>query len=211
MYVDQEFPACVAFGAQSDPAWSTNIVASFSGREARNQNWTLARHYFDASPGIKTATDYAVVRQHFHTMRGRAKSFPFKDPLDFDVAQSQGVLITAESSPNNEFQLYRRYGTGDDAFNRKITRPKTGTLTVYRTRSATTTDATADATIDYTTGIVTMASHVAGDTYAWSGEFRVPCRYDIDRLPAVIIDRNPGEDGELYVQCNGVLLVEDKE
>lgn len=46
------------------------------------------------------------------------------------------------------------------------------------------------ASIDYTTGIVTMTSGTPTD---WTGEFDVPCRFDIDVLKAEILDRSGSE------------------
>jgi uncharacterized protein (TIGR02217 family) len=211
VYVDIPFPDCIAMGAQSDPTWSTSLAATIGGTEYANQNWADARHAYDVSFAVRNATDYLLIREHFHQVRGRAKSFPFKDFLDFEVTQAQGLLADDAIDPTGDYQMYRRYGSGADAYDRKITRPVSGTITVYRTRSSTTTDATADATIDHTTGLVTMANHLGGDVYAWAGEFRVPCRYDTDRLPGVAINREPGIDGDLLVRCDSIPLVEVRE
>jgi uncharacterized protein (TIGR02217 family) len=208
-FVDIPFPDCIAFGAQSDPMWLTTVSASIGGEEWANQNWSDARHAYDVSFAVRTQSDYQQVRAHFHQVRGRARSFPFKDFLDFEVLQAEGLIADDAIEPTGDFQMYRRYGTGAEAYDRRITRPVSGTLIIYRTRSASTTVVTGDATIDYTTGLVTFASHLSGDTYAWSGEFRVPCRYDTDRLPAVAVNRRA--DDELLVECPSISLVEVRE
>lgn len=206
-FVDIEFPRRIAFGAQSDPMWSTELTGTIAGWEDANQNWTQARHAYDVALAVRTASDYLLVRAHFHQVRGRANSFPFKDFLDHKVAQADGLLVEA----GGNYQMHRQYGTGVSAWLRKITRPVSGTVKVWRTRSGTTTDATSDATITYSTGAVAMASHASGDTYAWSGEFMVPCRYDTDRLPSVVINKQPGAEGELLVQCQSIPIVEVRE
>ena len=209
-YVDIEFPERIAFGAQSDPMWSTNLVSTIGGSEYTNQNWQDCRHVYDVSLAIRTATEYATVRSHFHQVRGRAKSFPFKDFLDCQVTSSQGVVDDAEDASEG-YQLFKRYGSGADLYDRKITRPVSGTLTIYRTRSATTTNVTADCTIDYEGGTFTVTGHVGGDVYTWAGEFRVPVRYDSDRLPSAVTNKQPAPDGELFVSCAGITLVEVRE
>lgn len=207
VYVDVPFPDRIAFGAQSDPMWETTVVASIGGQESTNQHWSYAKHAYDVSFAVRTAQDYLLIREHFHQVRGRARKFPFKDYLDFRVSSADGVLLDAAGG----LQLHRRYGAGADAYDRKITRPVSGTVTVFRTRLGVTSNATADATIDHATGLVQMAGGESDDTYTWSGEFVVPCRYDVDRLPAIIANKQPGAAGELLVRCEAIPIVEVRE
>jgi len=208
-FVDIEFPRRIAFHARAEAEWQTELTAVLSGFEATNQNWAQTRHAYDAGLAIRSASDYLQVKTHFHAMRGRAKSFPFLDPIDHTVTQAAGVLTAAGSN----WQMFYRYGSGGSAYDRKITRPRTGTIAVFRTRSSVTTNVTGSATITYTTGVVAISGHVSGDTYAWSGEFFVPCRYDIDRLPGVIVDKHVGGRAgtDLLVDCDSVPLVEVRE
>jgi uncharacterized protein (TIGR02217 family) len=210
IYVDTPFPDCIAFGAQASPMWATNLAVGFSGFEIANQNWEEQRHSYDVSFAVRTASDYRLIKTHFNVMRGRAKSFPFKDFLDFEVESTEGITVVADD-PMDGYQLLKRYGSGGDAYDRRITRPKTGTLTIYRTRSAVTTDVTGSATVDLSGGTVNISGHVNGDVYTWAGEFFVPCRYDVDVLPAVAINKEPGAEGELLVDCGAIQLVEVKE
>lgn len=204
-FVDIEFPPRIAFNARAEASWLTTLTTLLSGFESTNQEWSQTRHFYDAGLAIRVASEYLEVKAHFHAVRGRAKSFPFFDPIDHDVSQAAGVLTASGS----DWQMYYRYGSGGSAYDRKITRPKTGTVTLYRTRSGVTT--VISGTISYTTGLVTISGHVAGDTYAWSGQFFVPCRYDIDRLPGVIVNKQGGEAGELFVDCDSVPIVEIRE
>lgn len=208
-FVDIEFPRRIAFHATAEPEWMTQLTALSSGFESTNQNWSQARHAYEVGLAIRKASDYLLVKTHFHTMRGRAKSFPFLDPIDHKVSQAAGV--TAASGSN--WQLFYRYGTGADAYDRKITRPRTGTIAMFRTRSGVTTNVTGSSTIDYTTGIVAITGNVSGDTYAWSGEFFVPCRYDVDRLPGAIVDKQPPGRAapELLVSCDSIPMLEVRE
>jgi uncharacterized protein (TIGR02217 family) len=210
VFVNIPFPDCLAFGAQSDPMWSTDLAAVLGGQEITNQNWEDTRHAFDVSYAIKTLTDYQLCRSHFHQIRGRAKKFLFRDFLDFDATSANGVLLdTSGAIPaaDGNFQLTKRYGSGSDRYDRKITRPDTP-VQVLRTRGVTTTNIVGSgATVTYTTGVVAITGHVGGDTYAWSGTFMVPCRYDTDRLPAAAVNRGD----ELLVQCGPIPIVEVRE
>lgn len=208
-FVDMEFPRRIAFQARAEAQWNTAITSMLSGFEATNQNWSQTRHAFDAGLAIRTASDYLQVKTHFHAMRGRAKSFPFLDPIDHTVSQSAGVLTGAASA----LQMFYRYGDGAGVYDRKITRPRTGTIAVFRRRSGVTSDVTGSATISYTTGVVAITGDVTGDTYAWSGEFFVPCRYDVDQLPGAIVDRQPPgrEKRELLVNVDSIPMLEVRE
>lgn len=213
VFVDVEFPRRIALGAQRRAGWNTTVVQVMSGHESTNQNWSKARHSFDVSLAVRTASDYDAVVQHFHSVRGRAKKFPFRDALDYRVEASRGVLLDDGDSPTTGYHLAKIYGTGADAYYRSITRPASGTVAIYRLRGATTTDITANATISYTTGWVTFTGGAVqgGDVLSWSGQFFVPSRYDVDELPAVVVDRQPGSSGELLVQCDSIAIVEVRE
>lgn len=211
-YVDITFPDRIAFGAQRLPGWSTGVVVTVAGIESRNQNWARARHRYELSFAVRTAADYRAVVEHFHSVRGRLKAFPFRDWLDYRVAVAEGVLVDAVSSSDG-WQLAKRYGSGDDAWLRLITRPTL--CTIWRTRSMVTTDITGLCTIDLSTGQVDAGSAIQpGDAVAWEGEFVVPCRYDVDELTAVIVNRAGGADADydnLLVQCDSIPIVEVRE
>jgi uncharacterized protein (TIGR02217 family) len=208
-FVDLQVSDRIALGARRITGWSTSLVATVGGFEVTNQNWARARHKFDIGFGVRTETDFDLVLQHFHTMRGRAKAFPFKDFLDFSATASRGVLQTVTAY--TAYKLAKTYGTGADVYTRPITRPVVSTVKILRTRSATTTDITASCTITGTTGAVaiTGGTVIAGDVLSWSGEFRVPVRYDTDEMPVVMPGGRAGAD--LLVQCEPIMLVEVRE
>jgi uncharacterized protein (TIGR02217 family) len=212
---DIPFPDCIAFGAQSDVVWLTNIVQSIGGYESANQNWEDAKHAYDVSFAVRTVSDYQAIRAHFNQVRGRANTFPFKDYLDFEVTAANGVLLTsagAAPSANGTVYLHKRYGSGGSLWDRQITRPDTTLTAVTRTRSGTPSNILGtDAVVTYTTGAVALTNHMSGDTYTWAGSFKVPCRYDVDRLPAAIINKQPGQSGELLVDVQSIPIVEVRE
>ena len=212
-FVNVAFPDCIAMGAQSDAGWLTDVTSTTSGFDYTNQRWQDSRHYFDVSFAIRNRVDYLTVRSHFHEVRGRSRKFLIKDFLDFQCAASEGLLFTTAlvaPAANGTFNLHKKYGSTNPYY-RKITRPDSPII-VYRTRSAVTTNITgAGAAVTYTTGEVVITGHMSGDTYSWSGAFKVPARYDIDRMPGVAINKEPGAGGELLVTCDSIVIVEVKE
>lgn len=217
-FVDIEFPRRIAIGAQRLVGWKTALVQTSSGLEVTDQQWSRARYRFELGLAVRTASDFDAVVDHFHSVRGRARSFPFRDILDYQVAASRGVLLDDGDSPTTGYHLAKRYGSGDAAYFRRITRPKSGTVAIYRLRGASTIDVTGSATITYGDadqggGWVTFTpgTVVAGDVLSWAGEFYVPARYDVDELPGLIANRRPGADGELLVQADAIPLCEVRE
>ena len=89
------------------------------------------------------------------------------------------------------YQLQRLYVFGSRTFTRPIYKPVSGKVTVFRTRSGTTTTIT-PSIIDLTLGRVTVTGHVGGDTYSWTGEFDVPVAFTSDMMEAVIENKNGG-------------------
>jgi uncharacterized protein (TIGR02217 family) len=199
-FVNIEFPPRIAYGVMRDAAWSTTAVRTFGGYTSTNQNWDRTQYSFDLSFAVRTIADYRDIVAHFHQVRGRARKCPFKDYLDFEVAAADGVatLITGST-----YQLGKTYGA-TNPFVRKITRPKSGTCTFYRTRSAV--QSTISPTVDYATGQITVTGHAEGDTYQWAGEFDLACAYRADTLPGAIINRKPADD--YLVQCESILIEE---
>jgi uncharacterized protein (TIGR02217 family) len=204
-YLNAPFPDRIAFGAERVPEWSTLLAENAAGYSFANQNWSNALHAYDVSLSVRVSSDYKTVLAHFHQVRGRAYSFPFKDFLDYQVAETESVATLVTGSI---YQLGKVYGS-TNPYTRKITRPVSGTCTFYRTRSAVQTVITP--TVDYNTGKITVTGHTTGDTYQWAGEFRVPVRYLADRLPAAAINKQAGITGELIVDCSSILLGEVRE
>jgi uncharacterized protein (TIGR02217 family) len=197
-WIDAEFPPCLAFGIECNPEWATTVITTLGGRESRLLAWADARHSFDASFAVRTLDDHALIRAHFHQARGRTHSWPLLDPTDHAATITEGF---AENYATNQYQLVKRYGSGAYAYDRKITRPfgvalyKSGVLQ------------TSGYTLDEDTGVVSITGTSAA-ALTWSGSFYVPCRYDTNRLPTRVVNRN-GQD--LLIESGGIPIVEVKE
>lgn len=180
-YETPRFPDAIAYGALGGPEFMTTVVASGSGREARNAAWAYPKHRWDVSQGINGQADFEALRAYFMTMRGRFHGWRFKDHSDYTATHANGVVtgITATT-----FQLVKRYTSGAQTLDRIITKPVTGTLEIKVSGVVT------GHTVNTVTGVVTIGTAPAAATVTWSGQFDVPMRFDTDRLQARIESRN---------------------
>lgn len=130
---DVAFPIAIGREASVTPAFSTQVVESLSGHERRTSDWADARLSFDAGPGVRSEADLGDLIAFFRARRGAARGFRFADPFDdrsgepvSPVDQRLGIGDGATA----EFRLCKYYGEGDDAQQRRITRPVAGTIRV---------------------------------------------------------------------------------
>lgn len=130
---DVLFPIEIGAEASVSPSFSTNIVTSASGFEARNANWSQARLRFDAGPGVRGDAELETLLAFFRARRGPAVAFRFRDPYD---NSSNGMTGTPSATDQpigtgdgvtDTFLLIKSYGAGEQ---RRITRPTTGTVRV---------------------------------------------------------------------------------
>lgn len=194
------FPDKIAFTAIGGPGFSTTVVTLVSGYEARNINWSETRHSYDLAVPVRNQAEVDVINAFFRSAQGRAKGFRFKDWSDCTTTKALAVSVGA--SPNVLFQMQKQYVSGATTNERKITKPVSGTVTVYVNNVL----QTSGYTVDYTTGAITFTSPPAG-AVTWSGEFDVPVRFDVDVLRWRVVDR--GTDGLLY-QVESLPLIEVK-
>lgn len=204
-WLDVPFPKRIAMGVRCEPGWDVSVIGVLSGAESRNLNWQDARHEYDAAQAVGTETEYRIVLEHFHMARGMLHKFALKDPLDHDAEPDQGIVLQSDDSPP-VLQLHKQYGAGSLSYERKITRLVPGSVQVFNS------DVLADPgdyTLDDDTGEIVFAGGVAANL-SWAGEFYVPVRYDINKLPARAVNRR-GADGELLVSLDSLPLVEVRE
>lgn len=100
-------------------------------------------------------------------------------------------------------QLFKAERYTTRTYLRKIQKPVDGSVTVWRTRSAV--ESVITPSIDATTGLVTDTGHVAGDTYAWAGEFDVPCEFVDDTMENAA---QIGADGGLFIGWDSIPIQE---
>jgi uncharacterized protein (TIGR02217 family) len=132
-FEDVLFPIDIGQEASVAPNFSTNVVSSASGFEARNANWAQARLRFDAGPGVRGDAELQSLLSFFRARRGPAVAFRFRDPYDNSSSGMTGTpaptdqWIGTSDGSTDTFKLVKSYGSGEQ---RRITRPVVGTVRV---------------------------------------------------------------------------------
>jgi uncharacterized protein (TIGR02217 family) len=181
---DVDFPIALGAHASVEPGFSTAVVTNAAGYEQRNADWAEARMRYDAGPGVRSEADIEMLLAFFRARRGAARAFRFRDPFD-DSSNGMTGLPSAMDQVLGEgdgvatrFQLVKRYGEGDEALLRRITRPVAGSVVVA-------VDGVPVATgwaLDGRGGVVFDVA--PGDDAEVTAGFRfdVPVRFEEDRL-----------------------------
>jgi len=170
------FPADISFLAKGGPEFSTKIVQLSSGYEKRNISWENARARYEINFKDIAKNQSSKLVSFFTARRGMAYGFRFKDWNDFEA---KNQIIGIGDGEKTEFQLIKNYGEDDFLYQRKITKPVSGTLLLYIDSVPQTTGFS----VAYDTGIITFAGPVDVDSeITTSFEFDVPVRFNVDIL-----------------------------
>lgn len=190
-----QFPNDIAYGATGGPEFATSVVATASGFEQRNINWSAARGRWDVASGLKKQTQLDTLVAFFRARKGRAHGFRFKDWTDFKAtAQALGT----GNGTITTFQLIRTYSSGGATDVRTITKPVAGTVKVYLAGVL----QASGWSVNTTTGVITFSTPPAnGVAVSADYEFDVPVRFDTDRMAVTI------EQINLH-QWSGIPIVE---
>lgn len=193
-----QLPACVNYGIEAGPGWDVDMLTLSDGSESPNTTWAESRHEYTLSFHTKNPVEYHAAKSHFNMARAMLKTWPFIDPLDYTVSITEGVFSEGPSG----IQARKRYGSGGDIYDRKITRPFAAT--VYEN------DVLAPSLgIDPDTGLLIGAdSNSDAADFTWQGQFYVPVRYGISKFPGRASNRT--SEG-FFVECDGIEVVERKE
>jgi uncharacterized protein (TIGR02217 family) len=133
---DVLYPLALGRDATVVPEFSTSVSATASGFERRNSLWSNARLRFDVGPGVRSEAELGELIAFYRARRGPARGFRLRDPSDFSSNAMTGTptpldqLIGTGDGLRTDFPLVKRYGDGDDAQLRRITRPDLGTIHV---------------------------------------------------------------------------------
>ena len=213
-----EWPlAARRFGAA--PGFLTFIAGSLSGREVRNPQ-AERRLRFNAASGIKTVGDVQTLIAWHAAMEGSLYGFLLKDWLDFQTTKdattlynSGGVTVQTQgkatlTSTPAIFQLEKWYSVNSRTYKRKLTRPKSGTATVYFDGTIKTSGV--DYTINFTTGLLTRLTGTDAVVITHTCEFYVPVRFEQDDLPLDLLLYRPSSNTGIG-EVPDVPLLEDVE
>jgi uncharacterized protein (TIGR02217 family) len=177
VFLEQRLAETISEGAVGGPR-ITGRTKKYLPNGTLYQNFiaTKATHAYDVAPALRSAADFQTMLDAFYViMLTPYIGFRYKDWRDFTATQTNSKASSIGGS-TTLFQLQRVHTFGGVTYLRDIKKPCASPAPVIkRTRSAVVT--TASATVDTTTGIATIAGHVALDTYTWEGEFDVPVTF----------------------------------
>lgn len=191
-----ELDICPAYGWQGGPMGGTRIRRKKNGAERRNIQREIAEHVFTLPFQNIRSDEYLQYLKAAHmAMYAMAHSFLVKDHLDYQVTQQSLGTAPAGTTP---VQLVRTYSFGAAVRSRPITKPVAGAV-IYQGGVA------KAGTLDTLTGLFTPdTAWTEGAALTWSGEFRVPVRFNNDFLPMSIDSASNGQ----HVVNGSVELIE---
>lgn len=192
-------------GLHAKSAWLTIVVESRDGSEDRTAVWQDALRSYDIALTNMTLANFITLEGHFNARRGQERAFPL---LDYYNSTATTETFGTGNGSTLTFQLTINDGDSDNAYNRKIYKPLSGTV-VIKDNGTTKTEG-AHYSINYTTGIVTFVSAPANThTLTWSGTFYVPVRYGVDEIdPNLFIW---SDNGQQIVQGPSIPLIETRD
>ncbi len=167
---DVLFPLELGREAEVAPGFSTAILTSAGGREARNAGWAEARTSYDVGPGLRSEADIGVLLAFFRARMGAARGFRLRDPFDFAAA---GEVVGVGDGVARRFALVKSYGAAE----RRITRPVAGSVVV-----AVDGIATSAFSVEAGGWVVLDVAPAVGAVVTAGFTFDVPVRFAEDRL-----------------------------
>lgn len=179
MILNAELEPCVAPGFTGGPVFNTLIHPLRNGAEYRNANWDQCRHMYNLPfQNITTQEKYRALKRMFLVCRGMLNGFLFEDPGDYEAENESLGVAPSGSTP---VQLVKVSTVDSVSYTRLIQRPVAGF--VLEQSDGVGGWATKAGTVD-TAGLFTPSTAwTAGRDLRWSGEFRVPVRFNSDELP----------------------------
>ncbi|MEP1934947.1 MAG: DUF2460 domain-containing protein [Roseibium sp.] len=182
---DVQFPTRISLKSRGGPERRTVVVSLAGGKEQRNSQWKDSRRRYDAGYGVRKSDELHEVIAFFEERRGRLTAFRWKDWSDYkscepneDQSATDQAIGTGDGSKTT-FQLIKTYGSAHNPYERDITKPVAGSVSIA---FAGVTQG-AGYTVDHATGIVTFAVAPGIGVNITAGyEFDVPARFDTDRL-----------------------------
>lgn len=192
-FVEVQFPTDISYGASGGATYSTDIIETFGGHEQRNINWSSSRGKWNVAHGVKTQTQLDELIAFFRARRGRAIGFRFKDWSDY---QATNQIIGSGDGSKTSFQLIKSYTSGSVTVDRTITKPVSGSISIYKAGVLQSTGFT----VNLTTGVVVFSSAPSsGQQITATFQFDVPARFDTDQLEVNLESYGIGSWGNIPI------------
>ena len=187
------FPTGIGFGSISSTVWNRRRVSTPAGYAQSNQLFSKALMRYDVASGVKSLDDCHELLRFFNVMQANDSVVLFTDKTDFKscapqqtAAFTDSVIGTGDGS-TVAFQLKKRYSAGGLNYDRKITRPISGTVSIGKAGVLQT--LTTHYTINHDTGVVTFTSAPSNGQSITAGfHFYVPVDF-VDSSLDWILDK----------------------
>ncbi|SDQ89076.1 DUF2460 domain-containing protein [Pseudovibrio sp. Tun.PSC04-5.I4] len=135
-FVDEPFPLGISFGASVRVEKRAQVSSLLNGMEIRNAIWKGSRRHYDVGTGLRSSADLHSVLGFFEKVGGRLCGFRFRDPMEHKSCAFDGVpsatdaVIGVGDVTTTTFQLVKPVGVGASLWQRKISKPVVGTVSV---------------------------------------------------------------------------------
>ncbi len=141
-FVDQYLPDCIpGYPCTSSPVWNNAIARVASGAENVKQIWEHPLHSFNLPVAAREHGILEGLKNMWMILRGTAKTFPFRDPMDFAsrplIYPNQAPVITnadqvigSGDGTQVTWQLIKTYEVGSESYSRLIYHPIVSTVLV---------------------------------------------------------------------------------
>lgn len=184
------------YGFQCGPTFKTTIVTLQSGREARNVDWSQAKHHANAQFGALTQDQFLYLKDLFLSCRGQAFAFLFRDWTDYRATDAQ---FGVGDGTTKTFQLSKTSSLpGGMPYVRTVRAPEAGAVIKVAGVATPATVSQADGSVVFAT------APAAGAVLTWTGTFLMVMRFANDDLMVTV--SNYSVDG--YVINGTVELLE---
>lgn len=192
------FPANLSFGSIGGPERRTDVVTLANGFEERNTPWAHSRRRYDAGVGLRSLDDVEALIAFFEARRGQMFGFRWKDWSDFKSCLPSAnpsfgdQVIAIGDGVRDAFVLSKTYRSGDQTYERPITKPVRGTVLVGIEGDPQQEGQHWE--LDETTGTISFAHPPNEGMEITAGfEFDVPVRFDTDRIQTSVASFRAGD------------------
>ena len=187
-FSENQFPVSLSYGSSGGPGFKTSVFTVDSGVARTNAEWDRLRARYTVDFDGVPYSDIQKVENFFYGMRGMAIGFRFKDWNDYQIVKQNVVVGDGVAT---QFQLFKRYRSGGQFFDRIITKPVRGSFDVLFLDGVEMV-VNRDFFVNYSTGIISFvvappSGSVGNIDYC---EFDVPVRFDTDELTVSAEDHN---------------------